>query len=66
MWLVTLCFAGLEIKFIDGDRGLGQVEERALLEKPGLYEYLYMQTEDELMQAETSTKRSRETATQSV
>jgi len=27
-----------------------------LLEKPGIYEYLYMQTQDELMQTENSTK----------
>jgi predicted nucleotidyltransferase len=37
-----------------------------LLEKPGLYERLYMQTQDELMQAETSTKRQRLTDTPSV
>jgi predicted nucleotidyltransferase len=34
-----------------------------LLEKPGLYERLYMQTQDELMQAWTSTKRHRLTDT---
>lgn len=34
-----------------------------LLEKPGLYECLYMQTQDELMQAWTSTKRHRLTDT---
>ena len=37
-----------------------------LLEKPGLYERLYMQTQDELMQAETSKKRQRLTDTPSV